>query len=438
MIAKHEKISKELKSLYNEYKPGAKVLIEFNNVTSLAFFNEHTLRNAKSKKIKSVERLPIDHIATYYTQFRLSSKRKNQLIHTDATGLYKITFHDDEILLVAKWYVSTGKMRVIEAMFAGSKEAWSTYLKIFNTDKRNQMKPKSGMYRIWINSMGIVEYEKLNKLPCTPIFHEECDKIKESINFYFDDPTKFMRYNQPGRLSMLLYGPQGTGKSSILYGVTNDHHKDKCVVVSIDIAAIVQHVKLCEKYQVPTISIFEDAESVFMYNDSGVKNFLSGIDAKQNKKGTCLIFTTNYPEQIEDTIKNRPDRIDEYYEIGVVDIENQWFNKIVTFYFKDYLTKKELGNIQNAFIELYRDGKLKNRLFTGAQIKLLVSLSLKLAARKNKKINLELIKESIQKQELDIKKLNEYNSLNALKGKPEKKPMGFVTENTKLFPEIKW
>ena len=389
----------------------------------------------KKKKFYITDIVPISckDLPSYYSQITYSTKLTSRggrsdddsgkgpsriPIFSEKSGLFKICFNDDSVMFFAKWYSGGGKATILEAMFATEDTVWRKWMRLFNAERKKRIKPKVGVFRIRNSDFGTV-YEPLKKIPNNPIFHTELDKIRDTVNYYFANVSSFMKYNQAGRRSLLLYGEQGTSKTSTLYTLAKEHYKTKSVVFSTDINALASHIMSCEKYNMPTLAFFEDAEGVFSQNNSDVKNFLSGIDAKQNKGGTCIVYTTNYPERMEETIIERPERIDELHYIGpiegtvLIDCAKFYFGKFLpdTVKLEDVLTKP----------------------MTGAEVKLMVENTLRYCASERLELDENAISIVLNKYIKDLKKLKNFtdNAKRTLanKAKSGNKKVGFGEEH---------
>ena len=361
----------------------------------------------------------------YATSLTYSNKGQRQIAKfADKSGVYKIVFSDGAIMHFAKWFSGGGRAAILESMFAAEKDTWDKYLRLFEEVRKKKSKPKPGAWRI-SQIDGIIMYEPIKKIPNNKIFHTELDKIRNSVNYYFSNVPSFMKYNQPGRRSLLLYGEQGTSKTSTLYQLALEHQKTKCVVFSTDINALAIHVRACERYKVPTLVFFEDAEGVFSQNNSSVKNFLSGIDAKQNKAGTCIVYTTNYPERIEATIIERPERIDELHYIGPID--GTMLVDCARFYFGKHLPKTV--NLQ----------RVLTKAMTGAEVKLMVENTLRFCASERLKLNEDAINKVLHNYLAEMRKLKKFTDAakkTYAKNADMKKNMGFGAELDETFIEL--
>jgi AAA+ superfamily predicted ATPase len=165
-------------------------------------------------------------------------------------------------------------------------------------------------------------------------------------------------------------------------------------VFATEISALAGHIKSCERHGVPTLAFFEDAESALSENDSDVKNFLSGIDAKQNKGGTCIVYTTNYPNLIEDTIKERPERIDELHHIGP--ISGDILVECAKYYFGANLPET---------VDLHA---VLSEPMTGAEVKLMVENVLRYCASRMLPIDEKAIENVLRKYSSDIEQLRKF------------------------------
>jgi hypothetical protein len=387
---------------------------------------EHESSKNKKFHITNIEYITHKELPHYANSLKFKDRSKKQVpVFADKTGLFRIDFNDGDCMFFAKWYSGGGKSTILESMFATENPIWSKWLHLFQEEKKKRQKPKAGVFRITRNDYGIV-YEPIKKIPNNTIYHEELPKIKASVDYYFANVASFMKYNQPGRRSLLLYGEQGTSKTSTLYQLAIQHGKEKCVVFSTDISALALHIMSCEKYSMPTLAFFEDAEGVFSQNNSSVKNFLSGIDAKQNKGGTCIVYTTNYPERMEETIIERPERIDELYYIGP--IAGRMLVDCATYFFGEFLPKDV--NLANVL----------TKPMTGAEVKLMVENTLRYCASSRIDISEEAVKAVLNKYVADLKKLKKFTDnakqTYASKSKNDRGRVGFGREDDSPFEEV--
>jgi hypothetical protein len=419
---KIESVSKIMIDLYKKDNPEASFITCVVGNEGSPWNNQFfvTSRKEKTKKdFKVAEIIPTEHreIPSFSSGIMLLGR---ELSYSERTGMFKVVFSDGSFMYMAKWFAGIGRNRSVESVFATEGKTWVKFLSMSKKTANKKTKPKIGVYRIKMGGFmnQSLEYEKFSKLPNNHIFHDQLPIIQKNINYYFDHVSDFMRFNQAGRRTLLLYGEPGTSKTSTLYKLALEHGKNKSVVFATDIDALYQHFVLCEKYSVPTLGFFEDCESALGYNDSNVKNFLSGIHARQNKGGSCIVYTTNYPERIEDSIKERPERIDELHYIGP--ISGQMLVDCARFYFGKYSPKEEI--LQSVLI----------KAMTGAEVKLFVENTLRYCASHRKSINRESMLDVLGKYREDVKQLQKFSEGKVgktfVKSANKGNSMGFVGE----------
>ncbi len=164
-------------------------------------------------------------------------------------------------------------------------------------------------YRVELQQHPFTEKPKIFSFP-------DRKKIENSLNMFFDPNTnkKFKEFGFNRKVGMLLYGLEGTGKSSIIKyyvdGLVNDHGAI-CFYVyeQFGIANIWTFIQKVRDIQnSPIVVIFDEIDQLIkgQQNLEGwFKNILDGQLSIDN----CIIFgSTNYLENIPAAIKDRPSR----------------------------------------------------------------------------------------------------------------------------------
>lgn len=118
------------------------------------------------------------------------------------------------------------------------------------------------------------------------------------------------------RRGYLLYGPQGTGKSSIVWQVAQDVIKRGGVVFVCDnpkfFAQALKTFRQVEPDR-PVVCVFEDIDAIIKkYGDTEI---LSLLDGDNQVDRVINLATTNYPESLDKRIVSRPRRFDRIYKI---------------------------------------------------------------------------------------------------------------------------
>lgn len=146
------------------------------------------------------------------------------------------------------------------------------------------------------------------------------DQILLEINEFWGRADVFEKMGFLHRRGYLLYGPQGTGKSSIVQRIVND------VILRGGIVFLCDHPKFFQKglatfRQVeperPIVCVFEDIDAII--KRWGEDEILSILDGGNQIDKVLNLATTNYPELLDKRIISRPRRFDRVHKIGVPD-----------------------------------------------------------------------------------------------------------------------
>jgi GTPase SAR1 family protein len=162
------------------------------------------------------------------------------------------------------------------------------------------------------------------------------DQILSEIDGFWGKADVFKKMGFLHRRGYLLYGPQGTGKSSIVQRIVTD------VIGRGGVVFFCENTKFFSKglttfRQVepdrPLVCVFEDIDAII--KRWGEDELLSILDGGNQVDKVLNLATTNYPELLDKRIISRPRRFDRVHKIGVPD------QKIRTEYLRLKLPKTE-------------------------------------------------------------------------------------------------
>jgi hypothetical protein len=312
-----------------------------------------------SSKIKSTKYYSFEYILGF---FKLITNKGTLIVYTRREGVGTNSTYSS---------IVCGDLIVLE-------QYWDNQKIKFKKDSRLQL----GYYKAELTQYGL-NLEKQTKLSFSPIFNDEKNNLNNTVTEYFASGTKII-YGKPNNKSVLLYGKQGTGKTSILMyiiGQQNNVKVETCIkkgrpvevyvdnptkfIVSVNNQQTYEYVvSLAAKQSIPTIVIWEECDSSLnkMYDNSKIKDFLNGSSTPINTAGCFTFFTTNHPDRIDKTILNRHLRMGKPIQIGC--LKSDELKECFEFYFKD-IFKTNLGELHH-FIEEELD-KL-NTSWTGGEV----------------------------------------------------------------------
>lgn len=188
-----------------------------------------------------------------------------------------------------------------------------------------------------------VNLDELFELP-----FKESHTIINDIKKFWNSKDKYDEYNYTHKRGILLYGKPGNGKTSIINLLTLELiNKHNGIVFSINtpddlydfkefVPAILRNIEPNR----PIICTIEDIDSILSnYGHATKSSFLNLLDGSSQVTNIVYIATTNYPEQLEENITNRPSRFDRRYEIGLPD------DNVRRVYIQNKVKEEDLKNI---------------------------------------------------------------------------------------------
>ncbi len=159
---------------------------------------------------------------------------------------------------------------------------------------------------------------------------------RDLIGFFKPSVKKlYKRLDVPYRRGVLLHGPPGNGKTSLIRMVGGQLPKIPFMLLRSDgqmsPGALRQIIQRWQR-QAPAALVIEDLN--WLLEQIDVSQFLNLIDGieRQDAAGLLLIATTNYPEKLDPAINNRPGRFDVTIELGNPDLvlRQAFFDKNLT------------------------------------------------------------------------------------------------------------
>lgn len=143
--------------------------------------------------------------------------------------------------------------------------------------------------------------------------------------------SRYAALRVPRLRKVLLIGPPGTGKTTLLKAEGANHAKKGGLVYYVCAPAhtrsttswqqLSHALHMAAESRLPALVLVEDFE-LFVSNPTELQlvlNTLDGVATPDNPAGTLLLATSNDPEKIDLRIRDRPGRIDVLIEIGPVE-----------------------------------------------------------------------------------------------------------------------
>jgi len=183
------------------------------------------------------------------------------------------------------------------------------------------------------NERFTIEEEIRKSTPDHVILPQEVIERVTSKRVIFQ-PEMLKRYERlhvPRLRKVLLIGPPGTGKTTLVKALSANHQKQGGYVAYVfadEHGRSWTHLRhaldSAVRSKLPTLVVVEDLENFVSQEEQmqTILNVLDGASTPDNPAGTLLLATTNAPERIDRRITQRPGRIDVMIEIGAIPTED--------------------------------------------------------------------------------------------------------------------
>lgn len=180
------------------------------------------------------------------------------------------------------------------------------------------------MITIYENNGGhwnTTKTKKARKLESVVFEKEFIDSILSDIEEFISSEEWYQEMGIPYKRSYLLFGPPGTGKSSLAQALAGHYKFSICCLNCSDNINDFSLNSLLNRAPKKAIVLLEDVDSIFAERKSVEKvntltfsGFLNAIDGVRSQEGRIIIMTTNYKERLDPALL-RPGRTDEAFEI---------------------------------------------------------------------------------------------------------------------------
>jgi SpoVK/Ycf46/Vps4 family AAA+-type ATPase len=199
--------------------------------------------------------------------------------------------------------------------------------------------------------------------------------ILEKCNNFFSRLSVYEKYKVFPKRGILLYGPPGTGKTSAISELCNSikDNEEYFVLVwhtdQIEAGQVKDFVKHLD-YQGPTkmILIVEDIGGIESENRRGSESSLLALLDNQEKAfkiPVLILATTNYIENFQGNLTNRPGRFDEKLKIGFPPAEAR--EKLLKHYDIDgIITEEAMSIIKSKDCEKFTPAQLQELIIRSA------------------------------------------------------------------------
>jgi len=177
-----------------------------------------------------------------------------------------------------------------------------------------------GIYTANYSFSGEIYFAKQNILSdeIIELPDDNSAKVLRHIEEFRNLQERFQEMGYLYKRGILLYGPQGGGKTCTIIQTIRNFVQDGGIVLlgnypKLDSMAL--HLLRDFEEDRPLLAIYEDLdEIIYLYGDRSITSLLDG---EANINNILFIATTNYPERLPPRLLNRPSRFDIVQYIGL-------------------------------------------------------------------------------------------------------------------------
>lgn len=177
------------------------------------------------------------------------------------------------------------------------------------------------------------------------LFMNNDNKIKliNTIDYFINNKDVYDTMGLPYKLGILLHGPPGTGKSSLIKAICNKYKKDAIVVSPSELGALLKIDYSMIEHGIIIVEDIDNNNIIKPRTDTdnnnntskgvGLSDILNIMDGLSTMSKLMFIFTTNHLERLDPALF-RPGRIDLLLELGYMD--NNILRQLLDYYYPNH------------------------------------------------------------------------------------------------------
>ncbi|MHB8407844.1 MAG: AAA family ATPase [Acidiferrobacterales bacterium] len=156
--------------------------------------------------------------------------------------------------------------------------------------------------------------DKLLRLP-----DSKSDMVISEIEKFWTLKDRFKQFGFSHKRGFLLWGPPGSGKTCTVATVTNQmvSEGDLVVLATCSPSGLSRILGRFRKIEPDrrVVVVLEDIDTII--HNYGESDVLALLDGESSIDNVVYIATTNYPEELDGRVVNRPSRFDRIVKIGM-------------------------------------------------------------------------------------------------------------------------
>jgi GTPase SAR1 family protein len=209
---------------------------------------------------------------------------------------------------------------------------WSTDGTLFQAASNIVDKIPSGLYIAVETQTGIGLEKQILENDNLVLFDNPVSKeVMETVVKFWDSEETYKNFGICWKRGILLHGPAGSGKTSLVVQVIEDLilNQDGIALMGNPylVVPMIKAIKQTEPNR-KVVVLMEDIDS--MIDSYGESSVLQVLDGEEQFSKIIFLATTNYPENLPERLINRPSRFDLVRYVGFPpkNVKNQYIRHL--------------------------------------------------------------------------------------------------------------
>ena len=205
---------------------------------------------------------------------------------------------------------------------------------VINADEYNEYELFLNNYLAWQNYINDNETKKVNVIGGADYIYAQdkkwtdfvCpreikDEIKGIVDRFVMSKDKFLKKNIPWRRSLLLWGPSGNGKTTLINTILSEYDiTPVTVTLAVDENQLAEAFNFAER-NVPSLLFFENLDMLIKNNYVSAASFENQFNRINSSNGILVLATVSNLSKLPDSLINYPSRFDRKFEIPMPDAD---------------------------------------------------------------------------------------------------------------------
>lgn len=189
-------------------------------------------------------------------------------------------------------------------------------------------------------------------------------QIVKDVQVFLENEDVYREIGIQYRRGILLYGPPGQGKTTMLREIIKEEVPEDSIVLflsELPSHSLLKKLRDEEKDRLKVI-IFEELTSIVKRHDREMESILDFLDGETSLDRALLFGTTNYPENLPGNIVDRPSRFDRLIKVGNPDEETR--QQLLQFYLCREPTQEEVVSTDDMSVAGVKESAILSRLYS--------------------------------------------------------------------------